>query len=99
MSQIFQYDEFTSKIVLAITGVEIDNISLQTREITVVSCQKTFLEYVLDYFKRNYAEVDTTRLNLVDNPTANIFGKFPDIESKLLEAYQSFLNQIKSSWN
>lgn len=89
--------EFVEALVLAITGFHIEDIPEDKREEIVKDCVEFFTGYIINYVGEKYDKKDSIRLKVGYETGENVFEKYPDLEAKYDEAYQSFVKMLEEN--
>ena len=95
-----EYLNFINTLVAAITGLSLLDIAEQQRDSTIEKCITIFSDFIVDYVKTKYGEKEAMRLKSAQMFTGeNVFAKFQELGEMFDEAYQVFLETLKTSWN
>ena len=86
--------EFTNNLVVAITGNQISDFDPEYQVTIVQECINAFTNFITEFVTAKYCEVDAIRLKSSLQFSGDIFTRFPDLEVKFSEAYESFLYSL-----
>lgn len=87
---------FIDSLIKALTGLSLENIPDDKKTYMIEQSLSIYQNYIVGYFKENFETRDTLRIQqILKEGNTHIFEKFPEIQIKFDEAYQSFLNYLK----
>jgi hypothetical protein len=87
---------FIDALIKAISGLSLQDIPDDKKTYMVEQSLSIYQNYIVGYFKENFETRDALRIQqILKEENTTIFDKFPDMQTKFDEAYQSFLNYLK----
>ena len=87
---------FVDALLKSITGLSLEDIPNDKKSDMINQSIDIYTNYIIGYFKENFEAKDILRITQVlKEGTTSIFDKFPDLQTKFDEAYQSFINYLK----
>jgi hypothetical protein len=87
---------FVDALIKAITGLSLEDIPNDKKNYMIEQCLDIYQNYIVGYFKENFEDKDIIRIEqILKEGKTTIFDKFPDMQTKFDEAYQSFINYLK----
>jgi len=88
--------EFINSLVKAITGVSIENFEATKQPEIQKQSYLVFQNFIYNYFSQNFEAKNLVRIQNLDSEP-DTFSKFPDLQSKFDQAYEAFLEFLKSN--
>jgi hypothetical protein len=87
---------FIDALIKALSGISLQDIPDDKKSFMIEQSLSIYQNYIVGYFKENFETRDALRIQqILKEGNTNIFDKFPDMQTKFDEAYQSFLNYLK----
>lgn len=87
---------FVEALLKAITGLPLEDIPNDKKSDMAKQSIDIYTNYIIGYFKENFEAKDIVRIKQVlKEGNVSIFDKFPDLQVKFDEAYESFINYLK----
>ena len=95
-TQSFLDSEFVQSLVQAITGHHLHELPEQNRHQTALDCVAFFVDFIVDFFEKQFEVKDAIRIKTVYESGHDLFETFPDLKHKYEQAYQAFLHLLDS---
>jgi hypothetical protein len=87
---------FIDALIKALTGLSMQDIPDDKKTYMIEQSLSIYENYIVGYFKENFDTRDALRIQqILKEGNTNIFDKFPEMQTKFDEAYQSFLNYLR----
>ena len=87
---------FVDALLKSITGLSLEDIPNYKKSDMIKQSVDIYTNYIIGYFKENFEPKDILRIKQVlKEGSVSIFDKFPDLQVKFDEAYESFINYLK----
>jgi hypothetical protein len=91
-------NKFISSLSLAISGLELKDVTKENKTTTIQSCLDTYHNFIIVYFSVNFDTEDAKKLkdSIVKNDEQGI-SKIHNFQSKFDQAYVAFLSFLSQS--
>jgi hypothetical protein len=87
---------FVDALIKAITGISLEDIPNDKKAYMIEQSLSIYQNYIIGYFKENFEDKDVLRIQqILKEGTTTIFDKFPELQTKFDEAYDSFIQYLK----